>query len=260
MAIAEPSSVREPYEVVALDRVTETIIELWLAPLGEPLDFTPGQYVLLEDLAGERPPRSYSVANAPREDGRISLLVTLIPNGLTSPWVHGELSVDDQVLVTGPYGAFVESATGADPGAGAPMLALGGGSGLAPLRALLEAALAAARRSSLELIFSARTEAEVLSRMQLERWAAANPRFSFTRTLTRGDGSEPPPHGRIPTFLADLHPDLSAHELFVAGNPGFVRDCVAAARALGAGHEPVHTEVFFAEPVPWSTPPRAGTG
>ena len=40
--------------------MTPTILELWLCPLTGPLEYRPGEYVLLEDPSGELPPRSYS--------------------------------------------------------------------------------------------------------------------------------------------------------------------------------------------------------
>jgi len=142
------------------------------------------------------------------------------------------------VTITGPYGTFV-----ADPSSTAPCLYLAAGSGLAPIRALAEAALETIRRRPLILVFSARTEAEVLDRDRFLSWQAMHPHFRFIPTLTRGTG--PGPHGRIPDVLPDLCPDLGGHEVFVAGAPGFILACASVAEALGAARERVHTEPFF---------------
>src|SRR6185312_8441397 len=90
-AIAAPMSVEEPYEVIGLERRTPTIVELWLRPLDGVLEYLPGEYVLLEDRDRTVPPRSFSIANAPRSDGLISLLVTRVRRGDTSTWVHERL-------------------------------------------------------------------------------------------------------------------------------------------------------------------------
>ncbi len=245
MRIAEPMSFEEPYEVRAIEPRTPTIVELLLGPRASPLEYLPGEYVLLEDRQHEVPPRSYSIANAPRRDGLISLLVTGVPGGQTSAWVHERLRVGEQVAISGPYGTFVE-----DPTSTAPTLFLAAGSGLAPVRALLEAALAANVRPSLTLIFSARTEADVIDRDRFEAWQARHPQFRFIRTLTRGAG--PLPHGRVSELLPTLYQDLDGHDVFIAGAPAFVLACAAAADTLGAPRARVHTEVFFAEPQPWS--------
>jgi CDP-4-dehydro-6-deoxyglucose reductase, E3 len=236
-----PSAYDEPYRVLACDRVTPTIAELWLRPLGAGLQHLPGEYVLLEDDERAMPPRSYSIANAPRSNGALSLLVTRVPDGVVSTWVHERLRVGELVRLSGPYGTFVD-----DPVATAPALLLAAGSGLAPIRALLESALAAGRRRRLTLMFSARSETDVIDRERFCDWQASEPRFRFVRTLTRGPG--PPPHGRLPALLPRLCPDLSAYDVFIAGAPGFVRACAIAVDALGAPSARIHTEVFFVEP------------
>ncbi|HEX5192014.1 MAG TPA: FAD-binding oxidoreductase [Solirubrobacteraceae bacterium] len=246
--IADPLSFQEPYEVLEIRPRTASIVELWLAPHSVPLQYLPGEYVLLEDRAGAVPPRSYSIANAPHPDGLISLLVTRVPGGATSTWVHTQLRLGDQVSVSGPYGTFVD-----DPATAAPALFLAAGSGLAPIRALLQAARVAATRRSLSLIFSARTEADVIDRERFTAWDMEHFGFRFVRTLTRGAG--PPPHGWIPALLGDLYDDLAGHDVFIAGAPGFVRACATAAGALGAARRSVHTEVFFVEPQPWTAMP-----
>lgn len=243
-----------PYRVGEIQRRTPTIVEVWLAPLGEPMRYLPGEYVLLEDHDGRVEQRSYSIANAPRPDGSISLLVTRIQGGQASDWIHERLRPGDDVTLTGPYGTFI-----ADPASDAPCLYLAGGSGAAPMRALLEAALGAVPRQSLTLIFSARTEADVLDSDLFVRWDAEHSNFRFIRTLTRGPGADP--HGRIPDILPDICPDLADHEVFIAGVSGFVRACAIAADALGSRRERTHTEPFFTEPQPWSrAAPRADDG
>jgi CDP-4-dehydro-6-deoxyglucose reductase, E3 len=243
--IAVPTSFEEPYEVIGIEHPTPTIVELWLRPLESVLDYVPGEYVLLADDRADVSPRSFSVANMPRSDGLISLLVTRVTDGQASLWVHDRLPVGHTVSVSGPYGTFVD-----DPTATAPALFLAAGSGLAPIRALVEAALARGSRRGLTLIFSARTEADVIDRERFEQHAAQDARLRFIHTLTRGAG--PHARGRIPALLPQLYADLSGHELFIAGAPGFVRECAAAAEALGVRREQVHTEVFFVEPQPWA--------
>jgi CDP-4-dehydro-6-deoxyglucose reductase len=250
-ASAEPIPSRDeaPYRVRAIERVTPSIVEVWLHPLVEPMGFLPGEYVLLEDSDRRVPPRSYSIANAPRPDGDISLLVTRVAEGATSSWVHDRLRAGDEVVLAGPYGTFV-----ADPSCTSPSLYLAAGSGLAPIRALIGASLKATPQRSLILVLSARTEADVLDRERLLGWQAEHPQFRFIATLTRAAGAA---RRRVPDLLADICSRLAGHEVFIAGSPGFVLACAAAAETLGAARERVHTEPFFVEPQPWSGPPPA---
>lgn len=233
-----------PYRVVSTALVTPVIRELWLAPQGPELPYRPGQYVLLSDRDYRIPQRSYSVANAPRPDGQVSLLVTRVPNGPTSTWVHDELRVGDPVLLSGPYGTFVLD----DPASST--LLLGAGSGLAPIRALAEALLDNAAGPVVALVFSARTVADTIDRARFRQLGRRHAKFHTTVTLTRDPAA--PWHERVPDLLPRIYPDLRGWQVFTAGPPGFVIGCAAAARALGADPEAVHTEEFFTDPQPWT--------
>lgn len=233
-----------PFRVTSKRALNRRTTAVRLAPLEAALHFHAGQYVLLADLQGEVEPRSYSVANAARPGGELDLVVTAVPGGQASEWVHERLTVGDTVLVSGPYGNFVRGS--AD---GGPTLYLAGGVGLAPILALLEEALSSAHSAPLHLIFSARTEADVIFRSQLLEWQERHSNFRFIRTLTRESGE--PPIGRVPTLLPRLVGSLAKGSVFTAGPQGFVDACAAVARELGVQPRRMHTEAFFLDPQPW---------
>ncbi len=242
------------FTVAAKRQRTPVIAELVLRPDGELLRYQPGQSVLLGDPGAELVVRSYSIANTPRRDGLISLLVTRVPGGQVSAWAHDVLRPGDRVLLSGPYGSFT-----AAPGEPGPVLYLAGGSGLAPVRALAEAALRRRTGGPVVLFFSARTQRDLIDDEQFLSWQGRYPGFRYLRTLTRAE--DPPPTGRIPVILGDWFPDLSGWRVYIAGAPGFVTACTAAARARGARPSRVYTEEFFTEPQPWGAAhPAAGTG
>ena len=242
------------YRVVTAEAVTPAIRELWLAPSDGKLPYRPGQYVLLSDAEHRLPQRSYSVANAPRADGRVSLLVTRFPGGFTSGWVHDVLQADDEVALEGPYGSFV---LGEDRER--PILLLAAGSGLAPIRTLAESLLADDSARKVTLFFSARTAADAIDDARFQEWVHTHPRFRYLLTLTRDPAA--PRHRRIPELLPEEFGSLHGWEIFVAGPSGFVTACAAVARSLGASAIAVHTEEFFADPEPWTkAPPTAPEG
>lgn len=241
------------FQVLSTCLVTPVIRELRLAPCEAALHCRPGQYVLLSDTDYQVPPRSYSVANAPRADGQVSLLVTRVPGGPNSSWVHDQLHPGDEVTLAGPYGTFV-----IDPDHHGPVLLLVAGSGLAPARALAEAIVPHRPERPVTLFFSARTPADTIDRERFEGWARTCRSFHYVLTLTRDAGA--PLHQRIPALLSRTVGDLHGWEVFAAGPPGFVTDCAAAARVLGADAAMVHTEAFFADPQPWAGRPPASAG
>lgn len=231
------------YVVAAKRQASPAIAELVLLPVRERLDFVAGQYVQVSDPDGRLPPRSYSVANAPRADGRIRLLVTLVPGGPVSGWLGRALGVGEQVLVSGPYGTF----TARSPAR--PVLALAGGSGWAPVIALAEQAAQDRFPQPFMALFSARTARDVLDAERTARWQREHANFRYLRTLTRGAGA--PPLGRIPQVLPTLRLDLAALDVYISGPPPLVAACTRAVRTLGAAPGHVHTEEFYSDPEPW---------
>lgn len=233
-----------PFTVVAKRHRSPVIVQLTLRPATEQLDYRPGQYVLLSDVDYERPPRSYSIANAPRRDGSLDILVTLVPGGVTSPWLHHGVSPGDHVLLSGPYGTFID-----DLDQRGPRLYLAGGSGLAPVRALAEAALQHPNQSEATLLFSARTVNDLIDDALFRHWTLERPAFRYLRTLTRAPG--PSPVGHISDVLPDLLPRLENHRVFISGGSGFVAACDRVVRRQGASPGRVFTEEFFVDPRPW---------
>lgn len=242
---------RENVLFVVVDKIrrTPSIVELHLRPIGDPLRFWPGQFITIGDPVAGIPWRSYSIANAPKRDGEITLHVTRLDGGKTSTWIHDQVAVGDTVRVNGPYGAFI-----GDPAADTPVLCLAAGSGLAPILSLAEAALARGYGKPVTILYSGRTQADVYAEGAMAYWAAKHRGFKFLATTTQESGEGL--HGRIPDILPRLFSDLSGHSVYVAGNPAFVDACVAAARGLGAPAARIHTEGYYEQFMPEAPPPE----
>ncbi len=241
---------REDQRYVVVDRVQRTprITEFHFRPVGPVMRYWPGQYVTIGDERAGAAARCYSIANAPRPDGEITLQVTRIDEGSTSLWLHDKVAVGDLVKISGPYGTFI-----GDLSVDAPVLCLAAGSGLAPILSLTEAALRRGYRKPVTLMFSAREASDLYDLGLMKYWETKHRNFSYKPTLTREqrDGHL---HGRLPEVLPEQFKDLSAHSIFIAGSPDFVSACVSAAKALGARDECIHTEGYFGQAQPQTAP------
>ena len=236
---------RENVSFVVVDRLQRTprIVELRLRPVGKPLRYWPGQYVIVDGADAGVHPRAYSIANAPRGDGEISLQVARVEEGTTSRWLQERVKVGERIRLSGPYGTFI-----GDPSAETPVLCLAAGTGLAPIMALAEAALSRGFRQPVTLLFSARGAEDIYESGRLALWQVKHRNFKLIQTLTREQGAA---HSqRIPELLPTLFDDLSGFSVFAAGSPGFVDGCVAAAKRLGAQEQLIHTEGFFEQQSP----------
>lgn len=234
-------SPKDNIRCIVTDKIQRTprIVEINIRPIGENMRFWPGQYVSLCDVDRKVKAKHYSIANAPRVNGEITLQVTRVPDGATSNWVHDEVNIGSMVSVSGAYGTFI-----GDPSLDAPVLCLASGTGLAPILSLADAALSRGFKQKVSLMFSGKEEHDIYSQGIIQYWNTKYRKFKFIPTLTQEekDGFH---HGRIPTLLPTLFPDLSGYVIYIAGGTEFVSDCTVAVKQLGATCKRIHTEGFF---------------
>jgi len=204
----------------------------------------PGQHVDLRLTAedGYQAARSYSVS-APADGERVEVTVQRVPDGEVSPYLLEGLSVGDRIEVRGAVGGyFVWRLT--DP---APVLLVGGGSGIAPLMAMIRARRAAGSRVPFRLVYSVRTERDIYFADELRRRVRDDQGLDVAYVYTR-EVPESSPARAHRIAVADLNthgwpPQLEPAN-FVCGPTGFVEAVSDILVALG--HEPrrIKTERF----------------
>jgi 3-phenylpropionate/trans-cinnamate dioxygenase ferredoxin reductase subunit len=140
--------------VVGQRKLTHDITRLDVQ-LAEPLPHRAGQFAQLSIDGLEGVSRSYSFAAPAREDGQVSFSVRKVPGGRFSSLIVDEDVVGRSVRVDGPAGDFWLR-----PGE-APLMLVAGGSGLAPILAILEDALARGVKRSVTLLFGAREQRDL---------------------------------------------------------------------------------------------------
>ncbi|MGB0990439.1 MAG: 2Fe-2S iron-sulfur cluster-binding protein [Halarcobacter sp.] len=231
---------------IVTDKVqrTETILELKLSPLGKAIRFWPGQYAMIGDESAGRPLRPYSIANAPKSDGELSFIITKEANGKTSPWIHEDVNIGDNIKINAPYGTFL-----GDPSVDTPILCLASGSGLAPILSLLNAYLSRGNKNPVTLLFSAKTKEDLLDFGKLKYLESKYLNFTYKYTLTQQSNEEGRLEGRINTVLPQLLPSLSNYSVYIAGGVSFVGSCKQTVEELGAKEELIHMEEYFAQQV-----------
>jgi len=193
-----------------------------------------GQHVDIRLTAddGYQAQRSYSIASAPGDE-QLELTVERLDAGEVSPYLVDELRPGDRFELRGPIGSHFSWAPEED--GGAPLFMVAGGSGVVPFRSMLRARARAGSEVPARLLVSARTEADLLFRGELEV-IGRRPRADVVQTLTRG---APPGwtgrHGRVDAaMLAELAPaPADRPRLFACGPAGFVEAVTSALVRLG---------------------------
>jgi ferredoxin-NADP reductase len=189
---------------------------------------------------GYQAERSYSIASAP--DGtRLELAVVRIDDGEVSPYLTGELRPGDQIELRGPVGGYFVW----EPDEGGPLLLVAGGSGIAPLMAMVRLRAEAGSTVDTRLLVSSRSWEEIIYRDELERLAGGGLTVVHTLTASQPPGWTGYARRVDAEMLAQVGPGPAERpRVYVCGPTPFVE---AVAEALvGLGHQPqaIKTERF----------------
>lgn len=228
-----------PAKVQKLTRAAPDVmlVELKL-PASERLQFLAGQYIeiLLKD--GLR--RAFSLANAPHDDSSLQLHVRLIPGGKFTEHVFNGLKERDLLRINGPHGGFFLREDSEKP-----MLLIAGGTGFAPIKAIVEHAIAEKSQRTITLYWGGRGTADLYLLNLAEQWPQTHPNIRFIPVLSDSPESAKwlGRTGLVHKAAKQDFPDLSAHQVYVCGSPAMV----AAARRDFVGQCHLPENEFFAD-------------
>lgn len=227
--------VRANVRVLALERLAPDVMCLQLGlPPGQSLGFGAGQY--LDIHLGRGLKRSYSMAAAPRPDGTLELHVRHRPGGVFTAQVFERMKPRDVLRIEGPFGmaGLATGSGGAEEAAQmpAPLLLLATGTGMAPVKALLESAMAQARPRPMVLYWGGRSLDDLYLHTQCLQWQQAYPWFRYVPVLSRADAAWQGRRGHVQHMAVQDWPQLQGCEVFACGSP----DMVAAARQQMLAH------------------------
>jgi CDP-4-dehydro-6-deoxyglucose reductase len=237
MSLARPAAQRRRFVLEAAARISPSVRHLVLRTEdGAPFTYLPGQWLKLY-LPGLE--RDYSIASAPspsRPD-RVELIVTHVEGGAGSTALH-HLPLGAALDTLGPNGLFVRE----DDERRHPALFVATGTGLAPLRAMIEDGLARGETAPRTLLFGARTEADLLFRAELEALAARG-QLRYEPTLSRAGASWPGRRGHVQAHLRELV--TSDAHVYICGLSRMITEVRAVLRAeLGLPRTQVHSERY----------------
>jgi NAD(P)H-flavin reductase/hemoglobin-like flavoprotein len=219
-------------EIVSHELRSPGVAVLKLAP-SAPLPFEAGQYVPVQVTRWPRVWRPFSIANASRPGGLISLHVKAVPGGLVSNSLVHHLVAGDTVVLGAAAGEMTLADSDRD------LLCVAGGTGLAPIKAIIEAAIAEARAGrprKITLFLGARQQFDLYDLQDLQLLESAYPHLRVIPVL-----SDEPGYGGLTGLLPDVvHAHgggmFSGTEAYVCGPAPMVRQAVSLlAASIPAG-------------------------
>lgn len=187
--------------------------------------------------------RSYSIASAPREDGRVELSVERLPDGEVSPYLTQDLAFGDRVELRGPIGGwFVWREDQVEP-----IQLIAGGSGIVPLMAMIRSRAAAGSAAPFRLMYSVRGPSDVWYCDELKALSPGRDGVDITYVYTRAAPANwPRPPRRIDAEVVaqSAWPATLFPTCYVCGGTSFVEHVSGLLTALGHGPDRIRTERF----------------
>lgn len=225
-----------PCRIQSLERLSEDVLRVILRlPPNQKLDYHPGQYIDVIGKDGLR--RSYSVANAPVIDMSIELHIRRVPEGAMSQYWFEEAKTNDLLRLNGPLGTFfLRDVSGMD------LILLVTGTGMAPIKAMLEG-LATGPRARLPRSISVYWGGRIRQDLYWNP-AEAGLALRYVPVLSRGDSSWAGARGHVQQAVLQSGATLEDAVVYACGSLAMIDDARAQLVAAGLNGGRFYSDAF----------------
>jgi CDP-4-dehydro-6-deoxyglucose reductase len=208
-----------PARVVEKTLLAENVVRLQLKlPATQRLQFLAGQYIDVLLSGGKR--RAFSIASCPSLENEIELHIRHVEGGDFTGYVFDQLKERDILRLEGPQGNFFVRNDKPER----PMVMMGGGTGFAPLKSMIENLIEHGDSRTIHLYWGARTPAEIYLDALPRKWARNYSHIHYHKAISEPDGSEE--KGCFEGFVHEAviadHADLSGFDVYMSGPPAMI--------------------------------------
>lgn len=204
---------------------------------GNPLEFSAGQYAKV--IFRNNIEKYYSIASLPGDRNIEFHIRRSAENSSSSHFILDELKIGDSVHVTAPMGNSYlrDSHKG-------PILCVAGGSGMAPIRCIVETALKDEKNREIHLYFGVRDERDIYFEERFSQLADKHSHFHFTPVLSAPSGHTDRRKGFVHNAIAtDLY-SFDGWKAYLCGPPVMVESVANLLKKRGAQKDDVHTDTY----------------
>jgi CDP-4-dehydro-6-deoxyglucose reductase len=206
-----------PARVINKTLLAENVMKITLRlPKAQRLQFLAGQYMDILLPGGKR--RAFSIASPPQNEDELELHIRHVEGGGFTGWVFDELKVKDILRLEGPLGNFFVRHDRPEK----PIIMMGGGTGFAPLKSMIEDLLTHGDERSIHLFWGARNQAELYQEALPVEWSARHSHIRYTSALSEAPGGVDAFNGFVHEAVLDTYPDLSGHDVYMSGPPAMI--------------------------------------
>lgn len=224
-------------ELVHHERLSWDVAILRIQP-DPPVPYQAGQYVSVEVPQRPRLWRYLTPANAPSDDGMLEFHVRAVEGGWVSRALVGHARVGDQWRIGAPMGRMHVDREG-----DRDVLMIGGGTGLAPLRSIIDELAQYGNNPRVHLFYGGRTREDLYDLENLQRLAMSNPWLSITPVLENDPSATGAEQGTLADAVA-RHSGWEEREVLVSGSPAMIRATVSRLLVAGVPLDQIHYDPF----------------
>jgi CDP-4-dehydro-6-deoxyglucose reductase, E3 len=229
-----------PVRVARRERLSHDVMALYLQlPNGMPFEFLAGQYVDILLADGRR--RSFSLASAPAGAGQVlELHLRHVAHGQFTDYVFNQMPDLALLRIEGPLGNFYLRESDR------PAILIGGGTGFAPLKGMLEQAFLRRLSRPLHLYCGVRAKRDLYMDALAREWRRAHPQFRYTPVLSDPQAGDAwaGRSGLVHEAVATDYPTLNDHEVYMSGPPAMIQAGKTCFAELGLSLERLHYDSF----------------
>ncbi|NOX28410.1 MAG: CDP-6-deoxy-delta-3,4-glucoseen reductase [Gammaproteobacteria bacterium] len=235
--LSNPDIQRLPSRVDQIDHLAHDVMRLFLKlPEGKKLNYIAGQYI--DIILSDGRHRTYSIAGAPREDGMIELHIRNVEGGRFSDFVFHHLEQKTILRIEGPMGAFYLRQDSPRP-----MLLVAGGTGLAPIKAIIEAAQQAGDTREIVLYWGVRSKRDLYFQEAVEQWAE-HEHFSYIPVLSEPDEDWQGRSGFVHQAVMEDINNIAQYDVYAAGPPIMVSSARSSFLEAGLPETQIFHDAF----------------
>lgn len=234
-----------PARVVSLRKLADDVMEMQLKlPAIERLAFHAGQYI--EFILRDKTRRAFSIANAPSNDEYLELHLRHVPEGKFTGHVFNQMKEKAMVRIEGPFGSFYIREN-----SNRPLILIAGGTGFAPIKAMLEQLLEEGDTRPVYLYWGVRDKQDLYQDDLAKKWAFQHENIEYIPVLSdeqlSGVQSKDEWQGRtgfVHAAVAEDFESLADFDVYMAGPPVMINAAKESFSRLGLPVDQLFSDSF----------------